>query len=50
MEELAGKVDLDGQNVLMSVDLNVPLSKEAINERNESGAIIPMSSIPEQAW
>jgi hypothetical protein len=28
VEGLASKVDLDGQNVLMRVDLNVPLSKE----------------------
>ncbi len=28
VEGLAAKVDLDGQNVLMRVDLNVPLSKE----------------------
>jgi len=28
VEGLAEKVNLDGQNVLMRVDLNVPLSKE----------------------
>ena len=28
VEGLADKVDLSGQNVLMRVDLNVPLSKE----------------------
>ena len=28
VEDLAERVDLDGQNVLMRVDLNVPLSKE----------------------
>lgn len=29
VEGLAEKVNLEGQNVLMRVDLNVPLSKEA---------------------
>ena len=28
VEDLASKVDLNGENVLMRVDLNVPLSKE----------------------
>ena len=34
VEGLNSKVDLVGQNVLMRVDLNVPLSKEVRNTRN----------------
>ena len=49
VEGLAEKVDLEGQNVLMRVDLNVPLSKEVsyINSllfnEEERNAILPSS-------
>ena len=33
VEGLAKKVDLDGKNVLVRVDLNVPLAKVCANDR-----------------
>lgn len=44
VEGLASKVDLDGQNVLMRVDLNVPLSKEddvTVTDTTRLKAIVP---------
>jgi phosphoglycerate kinase len=44
VEGLAEKVNLDGQNVLMRVDLNVPLSKEddvTVTDDTRLRAIVP---------
>jgi hypothetical protein len=39
VEGLAEKVNLEGQNVLVRVDLNVPLSKEVCVESSSSVAL-----------
>ena len=44
VEGLASKVDLSGQNVLMRVDLNVPLSKDddvTVTDDTRLRAIVP---------
>jgi hypothetical protein len=45
VEGLAEKVNLEGQNVLMRVDLNVPLSKEVRDDDDEMMFFVFVSSI-----
>ena len=45
VEGLAEKVNLEGQNVLMRVDLNVPLSKEVRHETRKRESLSFLRSI-----